>query len=49
MDDIAVSEETIRQVFRLIDTHEANEIRTAAATRLAATLAPYDLAIKEFA
>jgi hypothetical protein len=49
LDDIAASEETIRQVFRMIDDHEANEIRTAAATRLAAMLAPYDKTLKEFA
>jgi len=47
--DVAGHEESIRQVFRLIDDHEANEIRTADAARLAAMLAPYDKTLKETA
>jgi hypothetical protein len=49
LDDIAASQKITRQVFRLIDDHTANEIRTAAAARLAATLAPYDETLKELA
>ncbi len=47
--DIAESKASIRQVFKLIDDHAANEIRQAAAARLAALLAPHDQALKEFA
>jgi hypothetical protein len=47
MREVAEHEESIRQVFRLIDDHTANEIRAAAAARLAAMLTPYDNTLKE--